>query len=105
MKTTQYDLILDYVRLNGEINPSHFSDSERKRPNGYIGSELGKRCRELRAKGILDSHMIGKYVVYVLPQNLPQDAFSTENVQSSTPEEKTSIESNVGQIGGQLNLC
>jgi hypothetical protein len=63
-RITQHQLIVEYVKEFGFIIPAKMY--------GYVyrgqmmGSELSRRCRELRAKGILQSEGEGKFQKFYL---------------------------------------
>lgn len=60
---------MQFVKERGEINPSHMKDAERNRPDGFIGSEVKRRCCELREAGDLVSNLKGKFVIFTLPKD------------------------------------
>ncbi len=67
---TQHALIIEYIKLRGSICPAKLSDDDKRMPNGeWLGSETGKRCRELRAQGKLTAYKDGKYEVFRLAQS------------------------------------
>lgn len=74
MRHTQKELIMDYVRKNGSIRPSHLTDSDRVSPNGFIGSEAKRRCCELRNAGELESRVEKTFVIFTLPQKSLKEA-------------------------------
>jgi len=59
MAQTQTQLIIDYIKEFGSIIPAKMSGVIYKEQ--MLGSESTKRCRELRAKGILVSEREGKF--------------------------------------------
>ena len=67
MKTTQKELILRFVKMRGEIIPSHMSDNDWRMKDGFIGSEVKRRCCELRNSGELVSSLKKGFVVFTLP--------------------------------------
>lgn len=80
---SQHELIVEYVEQNGSICPARLSDRQRQFKGGFIGSEAGKRCRELRGKiqgkwcnpygkQMLDSHKEGKFEVFYPLGHLPE---------------------------------
>lgn len=52
-KFTQHGIVLDYLKKHKTITPAKMCGSPYK--NSFCGSELPKRCRELRNLGILGS--------------------------------------------------
>jgi hypothetical protein len=64
---TQQNLILEYIKEHGSILPAKMG--------GYVykgimmGSESTARCRELRAKGILEDFKDGKFVGFKLKES------------------------------------
>lgn len=62
---TQKQLIMEYVRENGNIVPAKMYGSIFM--GKMMGSELSRRCRELRDEGRLLSEPKGKFESYYLP--------------------------------------
>lgn len=58
----QKQLILKWIEEHGFIMPAKMSGKIYH--NTMFGSETGKRCRELRKEGILESRREGKFEVY-----------------------------------------
>lgn len=56
---TQHALVLKYIQQYGSILPAKMAGF--KYLDGMFGSEAPKRCRELRAKGVLISKEDGKF--------------------------------------------
>lgn len=44
---TQHELIIKYIEAKGYIEPARLSDIDRRLLGDFIGSEAGKRCREM----------------------------------------------------------
>lgn len=63
---TQHDLIRKYCEKYGSILPAKLYGEVFE--GQMLGSELSKRCRELRAKGILESKRDGKFERFYLKQ-------------------------------------
>lgn len=61
---TQYQLIKEWCEIHGKIIPAKMSGTVFM--GTMFGSETSKRCRELRAKGVLSSSPEGKFEVYWL---------------------------------------
>jgi len=55
---TQYEQVIKYIEIHGSIIPAKCHGEWEE---GYFGSETSKRCRELRAKGVLQSVREGKF--------------------------------------------
>jgi hypothetical protein len=64
MKLSQKELILSYVREYGSIIPAKKYGTVYR--GKMLGSELSRRCRELRADGKLLSRGVGKFEEYYL---------------------------------------
>lgn len=75
---TQHALIIEYIKLKGSIVPACLNDHDRQLRGDWIGSEAGKRCRELRKKGVLVGLKEGRFERFYLKEEAPQ----TENVAS-----------------------
>jgi hypothetical protein len=76
---TQKQLIKEYLYLNGSILPAKLAGVVFK--GKMFGSETSKRCREMRAEGILKSEGDGKFErFYLASQNLqpPKTAYATK---------------------------
>jgi len=88
---SQRDIILRYLSwVNGWV--FGYNLNFLKTQWGLIGSQGEKRCRELRAKGLIESRMEGKFVQYRYckePQSNLSDK-SSLNTQTTMNEEKTS---------------
>lgn len=63
---TQAELIIEYIKEFGQITPAKMSGTIYK--DEMFGSEVSKRCRELRARGTLESQQIGKFEVFKLKE-------------------------------------
>ena len=61
----QHELIMEYVKEFGAIVPAKVGG--RIYHMTMFGSEVSKRCRELRAAKKLVSHGEGKFEVFLLP--------------------------------------
>lgn len=61
---TQKELVIEYIKEFGSITPAKISGFIYK--GIMFGSETSKRCRELRASGVLESHENGKFEVFTL---------------------------------------
>jgi len=61
---TQKELILKYIEEFGSITPARMG--ERAYKGEWFGSETSKRCREMRAEGILRSEPDGKFEKFYL---------------------------------------
>ena len=59
---TQQALILDYLKKYDEMTPAKMSGQFWK--GQIFGSEVSKRCRELRKSGKLQSRRNGKFEVF-----------------------------------------
>lgn len=68
---TQKQLVLTYVSEFGSIIPAKISGFVYK--GMMFGSETSKRCRELRAAGLLQSRAIGKFEEYYLQERIEMD--------------------------------
>lgn len=64
---TQKDLILEYIKEKGSIVPAKEHGFPYK--NGFLGAESSRRCRELRAKGVLRSEQDGKFERFYLMES------------------------------------
>jgi len=68
---TQKDIILCYVKIRGSITPATMSDADKSYfgPNMFLGSETGRRCRELRDENPprLKSVKVGKFEQFYFP--------------------------------------
>jgi hypothetical protein len=64
---TQKELILAYVRENESIIPAKMTG--RVWQGQMFGSEVSRRCRDLRKEGKLESHALGKFEMFELPQS------------------------------------
>lgn len=76
---TQPELIIEYINQNGSITPAKLNDKDRRVfidsvEYGWLGSQTDKRCRELRAKGVLFSEKDGKYEVFRLTEAKPLES-------------------------------
>lgn len=65
-RLTQKKLILKFIEQNGSITPARLGDKQRAFMGGWIGSQADKRCRELRAEGVLVSEPDGKFERFFL---------------------------------------
>lgn len=61
----QKDLILQYIDEHGSITPAKVLGHSYR--GGIIPAEASKRCREMRAKGILVSEKDGKFEKFRRP--------------------------------------
>ena len=61
---TQQKLIIEWLKENKSILPAKIGGHIYK--GVMFGSETSKRCRELRAKGILRSEVAGKFERFFL---------------------------------------
>lgn len=61
---TQHQLITEYIKEHGSILPAKCYGLVYK--DQMLGSETSKRCRELRAKGVLRSEQDGKFERFYL---------------------------------------
>lgn len=59
---TQKQLVLYYVQEHGSIIPAKMSGTIYK--GKMMGSEISRRCRELRTEGKLRSEGVGKFEKY-----------------------------------------
>lgn len=66
---TQKELILKWIEEHGSITPAKMSGTVYYET--MFGSETSKRCREMRAKGSLESRQEGKFEVYTLKKLKP----------------------------------
>lgn len=82
---TQKQIVLEYIKLHGSILPAKMSGEIFQ---GYmIGSEVGKRCRELRQSGYLYSVKEGKFerffkskeIVGIIEKEPAQALFQQDN--------------------------
>jgi hypothetical protein len=73
---TQYELIIEYCKEFGEIMPAKLYGFKYK--DGMMGSELSKRCRELRRERILNSRKDGRFEVFWLEGMKQPQMFSTK---------------------------
>ena len=77
-KMTQHNLIKEYILEHGSILPAKLTGHIYKET--MFGSEISKRCRELRKKGILTSVKDGKFErFYLIPQWQPTDEEHRQN--------------------------
>lgn len=61
---TQHELIIEYVKFNGSILPAKMHG---KVWNEHMfGSEINRRCRELREDGKLTSAREGRFTIFYL---------------------------------------
>lgn len=76
-RPSQKDIIMDYVRIRGSITPATMSDADKAYfgREMFLGSETGKRCRELRAEGKLQSMTTGKFETFYLARKDSQTGF------------------------------
>lgn len=72
---TQKELILDYIKTHGSILPAKVGGLIHK--GVMLGSESSKRCREMRAAGLLTSHNDGKFEVFTLAHMAQSSVFSS----------------------------
>lgn len=63
---TQKQLILKYVKENGQITPAKMAG--RVYAGKMFGSETSKRCRELRKDGVLSSRPVGRFEVFYIDE-------------------------------------
>lgn len=73
---TQHQLILDWIQEHGSILPAKLYGTIYK--GEMMGSELSKRCRELRKKGKLRSEKEGRFEKFYL--NEPQTVFTPQEI-------------------------
>lgn len=71
----QKDLIISYIREHGSILPAKLYGELYL--GTMFGSELSKRARELRAKGILRSEPDGKFERYFMAEISPREMNET----------------------------
>ena len=64
-KLTQKELILAWVKAHGDFKPSSMVGKVFMRQ--MYGSEIKRRCCELRDAGVLMSFRVGKFVVFTFP--------------------------------------
>jgi len=76
MNKTQQQLVIDYCKENGEITPAKLVNTFWK--GEHFGTELGKRCRELRARGTLLSRHEGRYEVFRLKPPLRYEVYKAD---------------------------
>lgn len=63
---TQHQLVIEYVKFNGSILPAKMSG---KVWNDYMfGSQIDRRCRELREGGHLRSKKEGRFTRFYLAE-------------------------------------
>lgn len=62
---TQKQLVLSYVQEYGSIIPAKMSGNIYK--GKMMGSEISRRCRDLRQESKLLSRQVGKFEEYYLP--------------------------------------
>lgn len=74
---TQKELILKWIEEHGSITPAKMSGTVYYET--IFGSETSKRCREMRARGSLESYQEGKFEVYRLKKLKP--AFEPEQAE------------------------
>lgn len=78
---TQQQIAIEYIKEFGSILPAKISGFFYK---GHIcGSEMSKRCRELRKRGILRSEPEGKFTRYFLNENNTLPAQGTQQLDPS----------------------
>jgi hypothetical protein len=63
---TQPQLIIEYIKQYGSILPAKVAGLVYN--DHMLGSETSKRCRELRAKGVLRSEQEGKFERFYLTE-------------------------------------
>jgi hypothetical protein len=63
---TQKELIIEYIKEFGSILPAKLSGKIYKRH--IFGSEISRRCRELRADGKLDSKGEKRFERFFFPE-------------------------------------
>lgn len=68
---TQKEAILEYIDFKGEFIPAQMIGKMWK--DTMFGSEIGKRCREMRQVGILNSIRDGKFEKYFRAQRIKID--------------------------------
>ncbi len=81
---TQYQLVKEYILEYGSILPAKLSGSVYK--GTMFGSEISKRCRELRKKGILTSVKEGKFERFFLIDQDTVEVPIVGTVNSATEE-------------------
>jgi hypothetical protein len=64
MRLSQHGLIIEYLKKYKTITPALMSGNFYK--NTIFGSEISRRARELRSKGILNSIRDGRFEVFFL---------------------------------------
>lgn len=62
---TQLELVMEWVKEFGEINPAHMGGKWYR--GVMFGSETTKRCRELYKKGLLIKQGAGRFMKFMLP--------------------------------------
>lgn len=70
-KLSQSQLVMRYLRENGQIVPARHVGS--RTSGGFFGSEITRRCREMRKQGLLHSERWAenpKFVVFYPTKNL-----------------------------------
>lgn len=75
---TQKELVLEYIKEYGQIIPAKQHGVSYK--GGFLGSELSRRCRELRAEGKLLSRGEGKFEVYFLPYPVEKTSYEPKRM-------------------------
>lgn len=78
MKLTQHQLIIEYIKEHGSILPA--KDHGFAYKQGFLGSELSKRCRELRKKGILYSIRDGKFERFYLDKEILETKYKVKEI-------------------------
>lgn len=73
----QQKLVIEYVKEFGKITPAKLTD--RKYKEGFFGSEIPKRCRELFAKGLLHRKKDGKFKTFY-PTEKFIELYTTEKI-------------------------
>ena len=58
------------VKSFGSFTPAMHVGAQRC--GGWVGSEMPRRCRELRAVNILNSERDGKFVIFVKGKKFPK---------------------------------
>jgi hypothetical protein len=80
---TQQQIAIEYIKEFGSMLPAKIPGFFYK---GHVcGSEMSKRCRELRKKGILRSEKDGKFERYYLNVVQNENQTSRQVVQPSYP--------------------
>jgi hypothetical protein len=64
MQLSQHTLIIEYLKKYKTITPAIMGGNFYK--NTIFGSEVGRRARELRASGVLNSFRDGRFEVFFL---------------------------------------